>query len=70
MAGIEKMLMEDTWMCRNSEEPGQCKIRQTIACVAVNNTLQPVSIALVTSSIGSMGVYEDVNVDENQGWAP
>ena len=62
--------MEDTWMCHNSEEPGQGKIRQTIASIAVNNTLQPVSIALVTSSIGPMGVYKDVNVDENQGQAP
>jgi hypothetical protein len=44
--------MEDTWMCHNSEEPGQCKIRQTITCVAVNNTLQPVSIAIVTSGVG------------------
>jgi hypothetical protein len=32
--------------------------------------LQPVSIALVTSGVGSMGVYKDVNVDENQGRAP
>jgi len=62
--------MEDTRMCHNSEEPGQCKIRQTIACVAVHNTSQPVSIALVTSGVGPMGVYKDVNVDENQGWAP
>jgi hypothetical protein len=63
-------LMEDTRMCHNSEEPGQYKIRQTIACVVVYNSLQPVSIALVTRDIGSMGVYKDVNVDENQGWTP
>ncbi len=63
-------LMEDAWMCDNSEEPGQCKIRQTIACIAVNNTLQPVSKAFVTSGVGPMSVYKDVNVDENQGRAP
>jgi hypothetical protein len=32
--------------------------------------LQPVSIALVTSGVGPMGVYKDVNVNENQGQAP
>ena len=62
--------MEDTGMRHNSDEPSQCKIGQTIACVAVNNTLQPVPIVLVTSGVGPMGIYKDVNVDENQGHAP
>jgi hypothetical protein len=70
-SGLQRgRLMENTWMCHHSEEPGQCKIRQTIACVAVNNTLQPVSIATVTSDVDPMGVHKDVNVDENQGRAP
>ncbi len=61
---------EDSWMCHNSEKPGQCKIRQTIACVAVNNALQPFSIALVTGGVGPMSVYKNVNVDKNQGRTP
>ena len=62
--------MENTWMCHNSEEAGQYKIRHTISCVAVNDTCQPFSIEIVTSGVGPMGVDKDVNVDENQGWAP
>ena len=62
--------LENTWMCHNSEEAGQYKIRHTISCVAVNDACQPFSIAIVTSGVGPMGVDENVNVDENQGWAP
>jgi hypothetical protein len=63
-------LMEDTWMCYNSEEAGQHKIRHTIGCVAVNDACQPFSITLMISRVTPMGVNKDVNVDENQGRPP
>ena len=62
--------MENTWMCNNSEEASQYKIGHTISCVAVNDTCQPFSIAIVTSGVDPMGVDKDVNVDENQEWTP
>lgn len=63
-------LMENTWMCHNSEKAGQYKIRHTIRCVVVNDACQPFSIEIVTGGVGPMGVDKNVNVDENQGWAP
>jgi len=62
--------MKDTRVCHNSEETGQRKIGQTIARIAVNCALQPVSIAFVVSDIDPMGVYKDINVDKNQDRSP
>jgi hypothetical protein len=61
---------EDPRMCHDSEEPGECEVRETISSVAVHNALQPVSIAFVAGCVCPMGIYEYVNVDEDQGPPP
>jgi len=63
-------LLENTRMGHDSEETGQGKVGQTITGVSVNNTLQPVAKSFVTRGIDPMGIYQDVNVDENQGRSP